>query len=130
MRLLRFVGHPVPRHRSRRLVAAPYSYVVGFRRLPVDTADLWDRLLRGASREALETLALQLIEHAAARVKRAEIQEDLQAIARFFEEEACALARVRAMTGYALYPVPQRDRDPLFARCREAAPRSTVTPWS
>ena len=120
MRLLRFVGHPVPRHRSRRLVAAPHSYVVGFRRLPVDTGDLWDRLLRGVSREALETLALHLVEHAAARAKRAEIHEDIMAIARFFEEEACALARVRAVTGYALYPVPQRDRDPLFAQYREA----------
>ncbi len=120
MRLLRFVGHPVPRHRSRRLTVAPHSYVFGFRRLPLDAPDLWNRLLRGASREALETLALQLIEHAAARVKRAEIHADLQAIARFFEEEACALARVRAATGYAGYPVPQRDRDPLFAQYREA----------
>ena len=121
MRLLRFIGHPVPRHRCKRFVAARRSHVVGFRRLPGDAALLWDRLLRGESREALETLALQLIEHAAARVKRAEIQEDLRAIAHFFEEEACALARARAATGYAHYPVPQRDRDPLFAQYREAA---------
>ena len=28
------------------------------------------------------------------------------------------LARVRAATGFEPYPVPQRDRDLLFARCR------------
>jgi excinuclease UvrABC nuclease subunit len=120
MRLLRFAGHPVPRHRCRRLGRAAHSYVVGFRRLPDDASDLWGRLLRGVSREALEGLALRLIEHAGARARRAEIHEDLQAIARFFEAEACALARARAMAGYSRYPVPQQDRDLLFAQCRQA----------
>ena len=120
MRLLRFAGHPVPRHRCKRLGQAAHSYVVGFRRLPVDAADGWGRLLGGASREALEALALRLIEHAGARARRAEIHEDFQAIARFFDAEACALARARKTTGYARYPVPQEDRDLLFARYRQA----------
>jgi excinuclease UvrABC nuclease subunit len=118
MRLLRFIGHPVPRHRCRRLGRAPHSYVVGFRRLPADAADLWNRLLAGASREALESLALQLIEHAGARARRAEVQEDLQAVAHFFEVEACELARARTAMGYATYPVPQRERDLLFTQYR------------
>ncbi len=119
VRLLRFAGHPVPRHRCRRLGRAPHSYVVGFRRLPDDAPDVWSRLLRGASREAIEALALRLIEHAGALARRAEIQEDLQAIARFFETEACELARARAITGYSRYPVPQHDRDLLFAQYRQ-----------
>jgi excinuclease UvrABC nuclease subunit len=118
MRLLRLVGHPVPRHRCKRLVAAAHSHVVGFRRLPTDASDLWGRLLRGASREALEALALRLIEHAGALARRAEIQEDLRAVGRFFETEATALARARTLTGYSQYPVPQEERDLLFVQYR------------
>ena len=87
--------------------------------MPGDSAEMWTRLLQGASREVLEALALRLLDHAAARAKRAEIQEDFAAIARFFEEEACDLARARAATGYASYPVPQEERDPLFIRYRQ-----------
>ena len=121
MRLLRFMGHPVPRHRCRRLGRSPHSYIVGFRRLPAEAPDLWGRLLAGASRDALESLALLLIEHAGARARRAEVQEDLEAIARFFETEACELARARTAVGYLAYPVPQRERDLLFTQYRASA---------
>jgi hypothetical protein len=50
---------------------------------------------------------------------------DLQVLARFFESEACALARARASTGYARYPVPQGDRDLLFAEARGALRAAT-----
>jgi excinuclease ABC subunit C len=123
MRLLGLVGHPVPRHRCKGLVTAAHSHVVGFRRLPADAPDLWGRLLRGVSREALEALALRLIEHAGALARRAEIQEDLRAVSRFFETEASSLARARTLTGYSRYPVPQEERDLLFAQYRrEGAP--------
>ena len=118
MSLLRYVGHPVPRHRCRRLGTARHSHVRGFRRLPAASATAWTDLLRGESRDALEALALRLVEHAGARARRRETHEALRAIARFFEEEARALARVRAETGFPLYPVPQQDRDLLFAQCR------------
>lgn len=121
MRLLRFAGHPVPPHRCRQLGSAPHSYVRGFRRLPADAAATWRHLLRGASREPLEKLAVSLLEHAGARARRAEIQKALRAIGRFFEEEASELARARSATGYATYPVPQEERDPLFARYRRAS---------
>ena len=121
MRLLRFPGHPVPRHRCQRLGAAKYSHVLGFRRLPPDITEKWDSLLRGRSREALEWLALDLLEHAGARAKRAAVQEDLEAIERFFVTEAEALARARTSARYTRYPVPQEDRDLLFVRLRQAA---------
>jgi hypothetical protein len=132
-RLLRFIGHPIPRARQRIIgeaayssaaavyssaAAAVYSTVIGFRRLPVDAPTGWSALLRGASREALEALALELLEHPGATARRAEIQEDLAAVALFFESEALALARARAATGYSRYPVPQGDRDLLFAEAR------------
>ena len=141
-RLLRFVGHPIPRARQRIIgeaayssaaaavyssasaavyssaAAAVYSTIIGFRRLPVDASTGWSALLRGASREALEALALELLEHPGATARRVEIQEDLAAVALFFESEALALARARAATGYSRYPVPQGDRDLLFAEAR------------
>ena len=133
-RLLRFVGHPIPRARRRIIgeaayssaaaavyssaAAAVYSTIIGFRRLPVDASTGWSALLRGASREALEALALELLEHPGATARRVEIQEDLAAVALFFESEALALARARAATGYSRYPVPQGDRDLLFAEAR------------
>jgi len=121
MRLLRYVGHPVPRHRCRRLGVAPYSHVRGFRRLPADSGEAWSSLLRGASRDALEALALRLLEHADARAKREETHQALRAVGRFFRREAHPLARVRAATAYAPYPVPQQERDLLFTRYRVLA---------
>ncbi len=128
MRLLRFAGHPVPRHRAERLGAAPHSYVRGFRRLPADMAVMWGRLLSGVSREALETLALGLLERPGARARSAETQAQLRAIGRFFEEEASELARARAATGHTGYPVSQEDRDLLFARYRRASGQHAPSP--
>jgi len=116
--LLRYVGHPVPRHRCRRLGSARHSVVRGFRRLPAGSAAAWAGLLRGESRAALEALALRLVDHAGARARRGEIHEALRSIARFFDDEARALARVRAVTGFAAYPVPQLARDLLFTQIR------------
>lgn len=118
MDLLRYVGHPVPRHRCRRLGSARHSVVRGFRRLPAGAEAAWAALLRGESRAALEALALRLVDHAGARARRGEIHAALRAIARFFEEEACSLARVRVATGFPDYPVPQLARDLLFTQSR------------
>jgi len=121
MRLLHFVGHPVQRHRRRRFGGVRHSYVLGFRRLPREMVTGWSRLLRGESRHALEALALELTEYAGARARAAEIREHLVALDRFFEYEACALARVIAATGHRSYPVSQQERDLLFATRREAS---------
>lgn len=120
-RLLRFVGHPVPRHQCRRLGTARHAILLGFRRLPRGAGGAWDAFLRGDSREALEALAEELLDHPAATARRAEIQEDLHAMALFYDVEAGPLARARAVTGYAGYPVPQAERDLLFVQLREAA---------
>jgi hypothetical protein len=120
-RLFRLVGHPTSRSRRDRLRLPRHSYVFGFRRLPPDWPSMWKDLLRGASREALEQVCLRLLEHPAARARAAGIQEDLRSVERFFDDEACGLARAIAATGHTSYPVPQRDRDLLFLRYRERA---------
>jgi hypothetical protein len=121
MRLLRFVGHPVPRRRRDRLTRPRHSYLFGFRRLPGEWPDMWSQLLRGASRDALERLCLCLLDHPGARARGDMVQEDLRAVERFFEDEARRLADAIAATGYPEYPVPQRDRDALFLRYRSTA---------
>ncbi len=118
MRLLGIVGHPVSRRRRSHVA---HSYVFGFRRLPVDWPAQWDRLLRGASRDALEDLSLRLLEHACARARSAAVQESLRAVGRFFDDEARELAEAIAATGYARYPVPQTERDLLVHEYRQRA---------
>ena len=117
-RLLGLVGHPVPRRRSDRLVAARHSHVWGVRRLPEEWGELWRELLRGTSGEAAERLSLALLEHAGARARRALVAQDLRAIGRFFDDEARALASAIAASAYPRYPVPQRHRDRIFLRWR------------
>ena len=124
-RLLRFVGHPIPAARCRMVGGAARSALIGFRRLPVDAPSGWSALFRGRSRGALEALALELLEHPGAVARRAEIQDDLAAVALFFDFEACALARARAATGYTAYPIPQRERDLLFTEAREVIRAAT-----
>ena len=123
MRLLGIVGHPVSRQPGRARVA--HSYVFGFRQLPRDWPALWSCLLRGLSRDALEHLALRLLEHASARARRAQVQESLRAVGRFFDDEARVLAGAITATGYARYPVPQRERDLLMFEYRQRASATT-----
>lgn len=128
MRLLRFVGHLAPRRRRAPSLPAAHSYVFTFRRLPVDWPPMCTRLLRGVSRDALEHLALRLVEHAGARARRGRVQEDLRAVESFFDEEAAPLAVAIAAAGYRRYPVPQDERDALLLRLRRAAATAMATP--
>lgn len=120
MRLLRLVAHPTARRRSDRRGVPRYSHVYAFRRFPRDWPEVWKALLRGASRTALEELSLRLLDHAGARARGAATEADLRAVDRFFDAEASTLATAIATTGYVGYPVPQRDRDALFIRYRNA----------
>ena len=119
MRLLRFVAHPSTRRVRDRLGVPRHSHVWTFRRLPGGWPELWTALFRGASRVALEQLALRLLEYDGACARSAVIHADLKAVERFFDEEASTLASAITVTGYVGYPVPQRDRDALFLRYRD-----------
>ena len=131
MRLLTFVGHRTPAKRPAAGPGSRYAYVHSFRRLPEAWGDLWTALFNGSSRGALEDLALRLLDNAGARSRAASIQEDLDALRRFWDDEALPLARAIAATDYSdAYPVPQAARDPLFIRYRmmrgEPGPREAL----
>ena len=130
MRLLRFVGHPTVRRPHARSSVPRHSHLCTFRRLPGDWPRLWKALLRGASREALEQLALRLLESDGACARSPAIHADLMAVDRFFDEEASTLASAMTATGYAIYPVPQRDRDALFLRYRDGQRAENIGPAS
>lgn len=113
VRLLRFVGHPIrPKQDDRK----DYSYEFGLRRLPGAWPDLVHRFLRGQSSEFLEQLFLKLLENAGARAKSEEVQEGIDALKAFWEQECEPLARAIEIVGFQPYPVPQTERDPLFVR--------------
>lgn len=116
MRLLGFVGHPVPRKSIGVDPIPRYSYVFGFRRLPGDWSKRWRDFLQGTSSEALEALVFKLLENAGARAKAADVQEDVESIHRLWEKEVVPLKRVISLTQYPEYPVAQNERDPLFLR--------------
>lgn len=125
MRLLKYLGHPASARELGGGREEDYSYVFGFRRLP-DWGDLWDRFFRGDSLAAVEALTLGLLEKSSARAKAAEIQEGIDALEQFFQEEAVPLAKAIRATGFAGYPVPQTERDPLFLRFRQRSSGSGV----
>ena len=81
-----------------------HSHVRVFRRLPREWPELWTALLRGASREALEQLALRLLDHDGACARGAVIDADLKAVERFFDDEAVTLARAIDATRHVGLP--------------------------
>jgi excinuclease ABC subunit C len=116
MRLLNYIGHPVPRRLLKLGEVPKYSYVLGFRRLPEGCAGSWRKFFAGASNEALEELVFRLLDNAGARRRRAEVQEDVEHVSAFWEREIVPLRDVIARTQYAEYPVPATERDLLFVR--------------
>jgi excinuclease UvrABC nuclease subunit len=117
MRLLPYVGHSVP-HKRLVDLKRERSYVFAFRRLPAEWPRLWENFFRGSSADALEELVFKLLENAAARKRAEEIQEGVDSLRRFWKHEAMRLASAISFTGFADYPVPQNERDPLFLRYR------------
>jgi hypothetical protein len=96
--LLQFIGH---KEKSR-------AGAHGFRQIPAPWRDELHTFFAGASRAALETLTLRLLESAAARTRCTEVQAHLTALQRFWELEAEPLQRAMRDSGYdGDYPVPQ-----------------------
>jgi hypothetical protein len=113
VRLLQFAGHPIPRKAKSK---KRYSYEFGLRRLPATWMEPLENFFKGASKEWLALLFERLLDHAGARSKASEVQEAMDALVAFWDKECEPLAKVIEIVGFDLYPVPQRERDPLFVR--------------
>ncbi|MBI5534550.1 MAG: GIY-YIG nuclease family protein [Deltaproteobacteria bacterium] len=119
VRLMRHIAHQEPRSRVRAESARDnHSAVLALRRVPRELVGSCRALLRGVKLDLASELAFRLLDKASARAKPKEIQEDLDALRVFFEQEAAPLRRVVEATGYGEWPVPQKERDALFLRAR------------
>jgi excinuclease ABC subunit C len=116
MRLLRFIGHVNPSKRRTRIPRR--SYIVSFRRLPSNWAEVWGAFYKGESALAMEELILNLVESTGARRRSGKVQEHLDELKRFWKHEVLTLARVRKATGCGEWPVPQYQRDFVFLSYR------------
>ncbi len=112
IRLLEFVGHKMKK--SAREDIPEYSYLFHFRKLPTGWMSSWDKFFRGDSPLVLEELVLRLLQNAGARAKASDLQENVDALKRFWKHEAKPLGQAIRTTGYDSYPVLQNERDPLF----------------
>jgi len=115
--LLKYVAHP-EKLKNR---FPPYSFGYAFRRIPEALAAELDLFLKGESDALLGSLFARLLDHAGARAHAADVKENLKVVREFFRTESEPLRRVIRLTGYGTYPVPQRERDPLFLKARFSA---------
>lgn len=115
VRLTRRIGHG-EKTRLRPRGTRTWSFEV--RRMPSDFVESWSRFLRGESRDALSVLLVRLLEKPAARRDASTVQDDLDALERFYRHEAVRLADARRVVGDSRWPIPQEERDTLFIRAR------------
>jgi hypothetical protein len=119
VRLMRHLAHREPRSRVRaEQERDEHSVVLALRRVSRSLIGPCCALLLGESIELASALAVRLLDKPSARAKAKEVQEDLDALRRFFEDEALPLRRAVEATGFGGGPVPQKARDTLFLRMR------------
>lgn len=117
VRLSRLLGH---REKTPLRPRGTRTWYFEVRRLPASFVETWSRFLRGESREALSSLVVALLDKPRARRDASSVQDDLDALERFYRHEALKLAEARRLVGDARWPIPQVDRDALFIRARRA----------
>jgi hypothetical protein len=118
VRLASLIGH---REKTARRARGERTWCFEVRRLPRSWLDEWPSFLRGESRVALASLVVALLEKPAARRHAFAVQEDIDALDRFYRHEALKLADACRRTGETRWPIPQAVRDALFIRARRAA---------
>lgn len=112
--LLSFVGHIEGKGTLPRCPRVRGSRVVGIRRLDSTVVDSLHRLWAGESRDALEALALSLLDKTSARRNAGEIQQYLHTIDAFYRREIRSLRATCAAAGRGVGFVAQQERDALF----------------
>lgn len=116
--LLKLLGHKEPWSKLPELPRDRGSRFVGIRRLELAVVDAVEKFLAGESRNALELLALRLLDKPTARAEAKQVGENLRTLAAFFETDAEPLYEARHRVGYGSTFVPQQDRDALFIKAK------------
>lgn len=117
VRLAAMIGH---KEKAALRPRGTRTWCFEIRRLGTGWRAPWEAFLRGESREALSSLVVALLDKPRARRDASAVQDDVDALDRFWKHEAQRLAHARAITGDLRWPIPQVDRDALFIRARRA----------
>ncbi len=117
--LLSFIAHREPATRLGDVPRVPFTRVVRFRQLTPDWSGQLVEFLRGDSPALLPQLVLALLDRPAARRRAQDIQDRVEVLARFFDQECQALrAALRTLGRGDEASVAQAARDPLFLEAR------------
>ncbi len=117
VRLCAMIGH---REKAPRRPRGTRTWSFEIRRMGSRWRAPWEAFLRGESRDALGALFIALLDKPRARRDATLVQDDVDALDRFWKHEALRLAHARRATGDLRWPIPQVDRDALFIRARRA----------
>lgn len=110
--LLEFLGH---REMQARSAQKKGSIQIPFRGLSPQWLSQINDFLRGSNPNLLQELALTLLEDRNARHHAERVQSSLKSLRTFWRSEPRPLAAAIAATAYTgPYPIPQKERDPLF----------------
>jgi excinuclease ABC subunit C len=115
VRLAAMLGH---REKAPMRPRGTRTWLFEVRQLPPGWSQEWSAFLRGESRAALSALVVALLDKPRARRDAVTVQEDIDALERFYKHEALRLADARRRVGETRWPVPQAERDALFIRAR------------
>lgn len=120
MRLLAYVAHREVAIMRRDEKKVKHTHRIAFRALPEKLFALFAAFFSGESIDALRDLALLLLENAGARAKASAVQDDFDVLKRLWQEELRPLRDAISATQYpGAYPLPQAERDVVFAQLRE-----------
>lgn len=126
--LVRLAGRIGHREKTSFRAKGTRTFYFEVRRLPPTFVERWTQFLRGDSRDALSELLLTLLDKPAARRDARAVQDDLDALERFYRHEARRLREARELTSDARWPIPQEERDALFIRARGVRALRSRTP--
>ncbi len=114
--ILGILGH---REKSTRLGSVPRprgSRILGFRQVPTDVIQALPAFLTGDERALPGLMARLLLAHPRARRDAAAVQEQLQALRSFFEQDAVRLRNTLQRLGLPACHGEREERDALFIR--------------
>jgi len=119
--LLGWIGHLEPRARLPEAPRLRGSRWVGLRQLGPDLVESLKHFLAGESDDALEDLAMALVEKRHARQHATQVEETLRSLSGFYRRDLCRLRSTLRAAGRSGTFVSREERDALFIAVGSAA---------
>ena len=120
--LLKLIGHSLPHKQLFKndfaTIDPKKGKIYGFRQVPDAWQSMVDAFLKGESFDAIQDLALMLLDRPTALANSKDTEEKLHQIRAFWRHEATSLKKAIGQCPHFAYPVSQKDRDLLFISYR------------